>query len=176
MGYFVPATEPLPGATKRVLAATGVMILFGVSAAVAQIGGQTGTVPGFPQFYESSSERTCEGGNVCELNFGLVPANRLLMATDIMCHAFASEDVPIRTRARFRLREEKSGDETQKNVFSVEDISPPSSVVQREYILTASIRSFFAGESRPTISFSPGGLPGSLEVACKLSGDLVASE
>ena len=152
----------------------GGLVLFGVSSAAAQIGGQTGTVPGFPQFYESSVDRECEGGFACELGFGLVSSNSLFMATDITCQAFADADAPPGTRGRFTLREVKSGKETLKIEVEVADVSPPSTVARREYLLHESLLSFFAPGSRPTIRFVPsGGLHRSLALACKLAGNLV---
>lgn len=143
--------------------------------ATAQIGGQTGTIPDFPQFYESFAERDCDGRAVCEVGLGLVPANSLFMATDIMCHAFANSALGPGTGASFTL---KSGTETLKNVFRAADVSHPSNVVRREYVLHESLLSFFAPGSRPTISFSFGSVP-SLNtnfLARKLAGNLVRRE
>jgi hypothetical protein len=155
----------------------GVLVLLGVSSAAAQIGGQTGTIPGFPQFYESSTDKDCEGGLSCDLGFGLVPQSSLFMATDITCRAFADDDAPPGTRARFVLREVKAGEETVKNEMLVADVSPPSTVVRREYLLHETLVSFFTPGSRPNVRFVlSGGTQRTLDIACKLAGNLIRQQ
>jgi hypothetical protein len=171
------STAPLAGTTRWASILLGGLALLTVSDAAAQIGGQTGTVPGFPQFYESCVERDCDRDEQsCKVQLGLVPANSLFMATDIMCHAFVSEEVGIGLRAKFTLREEKSGKEILKNIFVVADVSPPSGGRKREYIPHESLLSFFAPGSRPIISLTIVGIPqipGTPHVECKLAGNLV---
>jgi hypothetical protein len=166
---------PVADAARWASTVLGGLVLLAVSDAAAQIGGQTGTVPGFPQFYESFSQRSCNGGNTCKVNLGLV-SNRLFMATDIMCTGTGSGE-PSGTRGRFTLFEEKSGKETLKNIFDVADIRPPAAN-KTEYVLHASLLSFFAPNSQPTIIFSVSDrpFPGSSVFACKLAGNLVRSQ
>lgn len=139
------------------------------AGAAAQIGQRTGAVPGFPQFYESLVTKDCSVSTDCNARFGLVPGNHLLEATNIFCHGIdASKPGTSRKSTTFLLLQLRDPDPNlSKEIFSV-PVDDPTDIARSTYTFNQPIRSFFPGQSRPSITFSSGGFFG-----CKLSGTLV---
>lgn len=154
-------------AIMRTAALAGVALAS--AQAAAQIGQRTGAVPGFPQFYESVVTKDCSVSTDCNARFALVPANHLLEATNLSCHGIdASKPGTSGKSAIFLLLQLRDPDPNlEKDMFSVR-VDDPTDIARSTYTFNQPIRSFFPGQSRPSVTFFAGGSFG-----CKLSGTLV---
>jgi hypothetical protein len=166
--------EIRPPSLVRTRAITRAAALAGLALAsahaAAQIGQRTGAVRGFPQFYESSVSKDCSVSTDCNARFGLVPANHLLEATNISCHGIDSTKPGTSGKsATFLLLQLRDPDPNlDKNIFSV-PVDDPTDIARSTYTFNQPVRSFFPGQSRPSVTF----FSGDGFFACKLSGTLV---
>jgi hypothetical protein len=163
--------EPKPAFLSRLkliaAAVIGSALLSG--ATNAQIGQRTGAIPGFPQFYQSFVARQCPGEGSCGIEFGRVPANHLLEATDIYCRgAHSTRSSETGDSADFSLFERiESAVPATRAVFT-QPVDDPTETAFSTYTFNRPVRVFFLAGSRPIVVFHSGHF-----VECRLSGNLV---
>jgi hypothetical protein len=158
--------------TKATTRAALAGLALACTSAAAQIGQGTGAVPGFPQFYESHIATDCPEENECSALFAPVPRSTLLEATNISCHGTGTNTGNRNKPATFVLDHTVGSARSQRReFFSAPPNDPSERFVLAKYTFNRSIRTFFTGGSRPSITFFSAS-----RLECKLSGTLVPAD
>jgi hypothetical protein len=163
------ACQTAASSARALLGAVALTSLASLSAASAAPAPPT-ALPGFPSLYESVRTKECPASGSCVVAFEVVPAGRLLQATNLTCFTTTIGVNPV-DFAAYRVFETKLATvPIEKAAFPATDVNTDSNNTA-VFAINEQIRLSFRSARFPRVSVAAAGTF-DFFIKCTLSGDL----